>query len=290
MGLVDTLNAAVTFSSILVIFIVLLATHKRGFNSASFVFASYEPQYSGWGEGWTFFIGLLPGCFVMCGVGMVAAMSEEVQHPEIQIPRSMVIGIPVATISGVLLALAMLFTAPPVEELLGAPGGLPVPYILKVVTGSRVGGLLLFLTILSAAVAACIANQFAASRTTWACIIGAELSYGIPVTTNLFTGRVFIAKAPFHAGKLGFVANCIAVVWMCLCLVIFCMPTQIPVSLASMNWASVVLVGFMTFAAVCAARRTYRGPPASAALYRHEADERRREAAKSDSDLPTTEA
>ncbi|KAM0755297.1 putative gaba permease [Meredithblackwellia eburnea MCA 4105] len=329
MGLIDAINAAVTFASIIAIFITLLAVHKNGFNSGAFVFGNYRPDFSGWGQGWTFFIGLLPGCFVMCGVGMITSLSEEVEHPEIQVPRAMVIGIPAATLSGILLAVSMLFTCPSVEDLLAAPGGQPVAYILKTVTGSNIGGLLLFMTVLSSAVIACTANQFAASRTTWAfardralpchnwiskvdkrqqplnalivatvaqmlfaCIafgstaainaflgvgiIGAELSYGLPIAINLFTRRRLIAGAPFHLGVFGMISNIASCIWMALCLVIFCMPTVIPVNLLSMNWASVVLVGCLTLSAVwyfVAARHTYTGPPASAALFHQEAED-----------------
>ncbi|KAM0747892.1 putative gaba permease [Meredithblackwellia eburnea MCA 4105] len=322
MGFIDSLNAAVTFASIIAIFITLLAVHENGFNTGAFVFGKYTPQFSGWGQGWTFFIGLLPGCFVMCGVGMVTALSEEVEQPEIQVPRSMIIGVPIATISGVLLSLAILFTCPSIEEILAAPGGQPVAYILKSVTGSRIGGLLLFLTVLSSAIMACTANQFAASRTTWAFardralpfhrwiskvdgkqqpfnallistliqiafatiafgstaalnafigvgIIGAELSYGLPILINLFTRRKLIEGAPFHMGILGIISNVASCVWMVLCCVIFCMPAIIPVTKTSMNWASVVLVGSLALSGIwyiVSARHTYTGPPASAGL------------------------
>lgn len=38
-----------------------------------------------WGRGFTFCIGLLPGCFVMCGIGFISSMSEEVAVPTKQV-------------------------------------------------------------------------------------------------------------------------------------------------------------------------------------------------------------
>ncbi|GAA5889907.1 hypothetical protein JCM6882_004362 [Rhodosporidiobolus microsporus] len=332
-AVLDMINSAVTAATIVIISATLLATHKSGFNSASFVFGSYLTEYSGWGQGWTFFIGLLPGCLVSCAIGMVTSMSEEVQHPEIQIPRAMVIGIPAATISGVILAISMLFTMPPPEDLLNAPGGLPVPYFFKTV---------LYLLLLSAGLMACTANQFVSSRATWAFardgavpfsrliaqvdgraqprnallastfsqmgfalitlgstaalnaffgvgIIGAEVAYGIPIGLNLLTHRRAVEGARFHAGKMGWVVNSISLVWMCLCLVIFCMPVQLPVTLLTMNWASVVLLGCLALSAVWylfVARHIYRGPPASAALHHQKTQQGAAFSATSDDKLP----
>ena len=49
-------------------------------------------------------------------------------------------------------------------------------------------------------------------------------------------------------------------------LVLFSMPTALPVTSTSMNYASVIIVGFMAISAVwyaVHARKVYKGPPAS---------------------------
>jgi hypothetical protein len=44
--------------------IVLAARADSGRRSASFAFFNYETSFSGWGNGWTFFIGCLPAAYV----------------------------------------------------------------------------------------------------------------------------------------------------------------------------------------------------------------------------------
>ena len=68
---------------------------------------------------------------------------------------------------------------------------------------------------------------------------------------------------------IGWFVNVVAVAWIAFELVLFSMPTVLPVTEVIMNYASVVLVGFMAMAAawyVIHARKTYKGPPASEGL------------------------
>lgn len=61
---VEVFNAGWTALGVLVITVVLLSTHKLGFRSARYVFTEYDSSFSGWGEGFTFCIGLLPAAYV----------------------------------------------------------------------------------------------------------------------------------------------------------------------------------------------------------------------------------
>ena len=61
-------------------------------------------------------------------------------------------------------------------------------------------------------------------------------------------------------------ANVIALLWIAFELVLFSMPVALPVTSTSMNYASVIVVGFMAISAVwyvIYARKVYKGPPAS---------------------------
>ena len=52
--------------------------------------------------GWAFFVGLLQAAYTLTGYGMVAAMCEEVQHPEREVPKAMVLSVAAAGVTGVL--------------------------------------------------------------------------------------------------------------------------------------------------------------------------------------------
>lgn len=88
--------------------------------------------------------------------------------------------------------------------------------------------------------------------------------YGLPILVSVLRGRKLVKHSTFSLGKFGLVINLICLVWICLAIVLFCMPVSLPVTAASMNYASVV---FMGFAAISIAwyfirgRKHFTGPP-----------------------------
>lgn len=77
-------------------------------------------------------------------------------------------------------------------------------------------------------------------------VIALAASYAIPIAISLFTGRSQVKHARWKApNTIGFVINGIAVAWVGFQLVLFSMPAALPVTSVSMNYASVVFVGFM---------------------------------------------
>ena len=77
------------------------------------------------------------------------------------------------------------------------------------------------------------------------------LSYAIPILISLLTKRKDVNQAKWTMGRLvGPVVNTIALVWIAFELILFSMPTALPVTPVSMNYSSVVLVGFGMIAAV----------------------------------------
>ncbi|THH20954.1 hypothetical protein EW146_g523 [Bondarzewia mesenterica] len=91
-------------------------------------------------------------------------------------------------------------------------------------------------------------------------------SYAMPVAVSLADRRRALKSrnAPFGLGRWGTVVNAIAVLWIAFAIVLFCMPAALPVTKVSMNYASVVFVGFALFSAVwyyIDGRHHYVGPP-----------------------------
>ncbi|KAI1813041.1 amino acid transporter [Poronia punctata] len=101
-------------------------------------------------------------------------------------------------------------------------------------------------------------------------VISLAVSYGIPIAISLVYRRREVNKAQWRMpGGIGIVVNMIAVVWILFELVLFSLPTVLPVTGSSMNYAIVVFAGFMTLSAVwysIGARKVYRGPPESDGL------------------------
>lgn len=71
------------------------------------------------------------------------------------------------------------------------------------------------------------------------------ISYAIPISISLFHGRREVSSARWNAGPIiGPIVNVVALLWIGFEMVLFSMPTATPVTLVSMNYASVVFVGF----------------------------------------------
>jgi len=98
-------------------------------------------------------------------------------------------------------------------------------------------------------------------------VIGLAVSYAIPIGISLWHRRKEVKTAPWNWGTtVGYIANFVAIFWILFEMVIFSMPVALPVTEVTMNYASVVFVGFMVISAlwyVVYARKAYKGPPES---------------------------
>lgn len=157
-----------TGASIIILLITLLVMAKVGRRSGEFVFANYDASASGWPTGWSFFVGLLQPAYVLTGYGMVAAMCEEVQTPEREVPKAIVLSVVAAGITGLFYLIPILFTLPDIETLLGVASGQPIGLLFKTVTGSAGGGFGLLFLILGIWLFAGVGAMTAASRCTYA--------------------------------------------------------------------------------------------------------------------------
>lgn len=140
LNLLNTICMIWTAGAVLIILIVLLATAKNR-NSAEYVFTHYDASASGWPSGWSFFVGLLQAAYTLTGYGMVAALCEEVQNPDKEVPKAMVWSVVMAGATGLIYLIPLLFVIPEIKAVLSVANGQPIGFIFKEVTGSRAGGM-----------------------------------------------------------------------------------------------------------------------------------------------------
>lgn len=321
-GYLDLINKVCVYwtgASVIIILIVLSVMAPER-NSAKTVLGHFDASASGWTPGWAFFVGLLQAAYTLTGYGMVAAMCEEVQNPEREVPKAIVLSVAAAALTGIVYLLSVLFTMPMhlIAELLTYPSGVQIGFFFKFVTGSAGGGFGLLFLLLGILMFAGIGALTAASRCTYAfardgaipmskwwrhvdkrfetpsggillstticCLLGLiyfgssaafgaftgvaticlSASYALPVFVSIIQRRAKLQNAPFFLGNtLGIFVNIVTVLWILLATVLFCMPTAIPVTAESMNYASVVFMGFFSISALWYfvwGRKHFKGP------------------------------
>jgi len=306
-----------TSSSVVIILITLLsmADHKR---SGEFVFAHYDASQSGWPSGWAFFVGLLQAAYTLTGYGMVASMCEEVQQPQKEVPKAIVLSVAAAGVTGVIYLIPILFVLPDVQMLLNVGNGQPIGLLFKTVTGSAGGGFGLLFLILGILFFAGIGALTAASRCTyafardgaipgsrlwrkvdkrfdiplWALVLSTAVdmllgliyfgssaafnsftgvaticlstSYAMPILISVVRRREAVRNSSFSLGKFGLAINIFTLCWVCLAVVLFCMPVSLPVDPTTMNYASVVFAGFASISIAfyfIRGKTEFHGPP-----------------------------
>lgn len=82
-------------------------------------------------------------------------------------------------------------------------------------------------------------------------VVALAVSYAIPIGISFFSGRHEVNSARWNCGPVvGRVVNAVALVWISFELVLFSMPTALPVTAETVNYASVVFVGFLALSAI----------------------------------------
>ncbi|KAH8738328.1 amino acid/polyamine transporter I [Ilyonectria robusta] len=95
-------------------------------------------------------------------------------------------------------------------------------------------------------------------------VICLTVAYAIPIVISLMTGRKQVKTGQFYLGALGTVANYVSIAWTLLVIPLFCMPTIIPVTAASVNYAPVVFVFALGVSGLWYwvwGHKNYAGPP-----------------------------
>lgn len=152
----------------IVVFLVVLLAMSPTKRSGEFVFAHYDASASGWPWGWSFFVGLLQPAYVLTGYGMVASMCEEVQNPEREVPKAIVLSVVAAGLTGLVFLIPVLFVLPSVQTLLDVANGQPIGLIFMTATGSPGGGFGLLFLVLGIWLFAGVGALTASSRCTYA--------------------------------------------------------------------------------------------------------------------------
>ncbi|KAH8705729.1 putative amino acid permease [Talaromyces proteolyticus] len=79
-------------------------------------------------------------------------------------------------------------------------------------------------------------------------VIFLTVSYAVPIAASLFTGRKQVKNASFNLGVCGVFCNAVALCWTALAVPLFCMPTYLPVTAETVNYACVVFVAVIVIA------------------------------------------
>lgn len=92
---------------------------------------------------------------------------------------------------------------------------------------------------------------------------GLYIAYALPIFFRVTTARKSFVPGPFHLGKFGVVIGWVAVVWVALVTVLFCLPVAYPVEEDNFNYTPVAIGGVMFLSVgtwVLHARFWFKGP------------------------------
>ncbi|KAJ7896973.1 amino acid transporter [Mycena leptocephala] len=145
---------------------------------------------------------------------------------------------------------------------------IPFHHIFSHVNKTLAGGIPLNAILLSTVIQLLLGLIYLGSSAAFNAFVGVAVmclgaSYAMPVAISLANGRKDMTDSPFYLGKAGRPLNAIAVVWAMFEMVLFSMPAVLPTTPTTMNYASVVFVGFAAISAVwylINGRFHYKGP------------------------------
>ncbi|KAG2145449.1 amino acid transporter [Suillus bovinus] len=134
----------------------IITKAAAGRHPVFFALGNFDPSFSGWTPGWSFFIGILPPGKILTneyvsnnGLGHihsadtqkpVANMAEEVHNPSKILPKAIISSVPIGSLTGMVFLLPILFTLPDVATLLQVSSGQPIGVMFTLIMGSKAGG------------------------------------------------------------------------------------------------------------------------------------------------------
>ncbi|CAL4998206.1 unnamed protein product [Urochloa decumbens] len=92
---------------------------------------------------------------------------------------------------------------------------------------------------------------------------GLYIAYALPIFFRVTTARKSFVPGPFHLGKYGIVIGWVAVVWVALVTVLFCLPVAYPVAVDNFNYTPVAVGGVLFLSVgtwLLHARFWFKGP------------------------------
>ncbi|KND87042.1 putative amino-acid permease [Tolypocladium ophioglossoides CBS 100239] len=95
-------------------------------------------------------------------------------------------------------------------------------------------------------------------------VICLTASYATPIAISLFSGRKQVRTGSFYLGPIGVFCNVVAIAWSMLAMPLFCMPSMIPVTAATVNYAPAVFVAATVISGLwywAWGHKNYAGPP-----------------------------
>ncbi|KAJ6492780.1 amino acid permease-domain-containing protein, partial [Mycena vitilis] len=145
---------------------------------------------------------------------------------------------------------------------------IPFHHIFSKVNTKLAGGIPLNAILTSTAIQLLLGLIYLGSSAAFNAFVGVAVmclgsSYAMPVAISLMNGRKDMEDSPFHLGRAGMALNTITVVWAMFEMVLFSMPAVLPTTATTMNYASVVFVGFALISTVwylISGRFHYKGP------------------------------
>ncbi|OQU88189.1 amino-acid permease BAT1 homolog [Sorghum bicolor] len=93
--------------------------------------------------------------------------------------------------------------------------------------------------------------------------LGLYIAYALPILFRVTTARRSFVAGPFHLGRFGVAVGSVAVLWVALVTVLFCLPVAYPVTKETLNYTPVAVGGVLVLslaAWVLHARFWFRGP------------------------------
>ncbi|XP_024532240.1 amino-acid permease BAT1-like [Selaginella moellendorffii] len=128
-------------------------------------------------------------------------------------------------------------------------GALPLSRFWHKLNGKEVPGNAVFLCIV---VAFCLALPYLASEVAFQATlsistIAFDIAYGLPILLRVTGARHNFVPGPLHLGRFSLVIGWLAVGWVMVSTILFCLPVAYPVTIETLNYAPVALGGVSMF-------------------------------------------